>query len=86
MLHCIHIFRDVVKLPSGKSDKKAEPVKFTIKETATYVSLAKALSVDWSKSENAKKVNKMDYSYFLMRGRQWEVSIKVSSYCLKHPR
>ncbi|KAK6620443.1 hypothetical protein RUM44_006844 [Polyplax serrata] len=62
-----HYAEDVVKLPSGKSDKKAEPVKFTIKETATYVSLAKALSVDWSKSENAKKVNKMDYSYFLMR-------------------
>ena len=60
----------MTKLPSGKGDgkKKLEPVKITVKDTANFVSLSKALGVDWSKPENAKKLTKMDYSYFLMRG------------------
>lgn len=59
----------VTKLPDIKiQDKKPEPLTVTVKQTETFVPLVEALSVDWSLPENAKKISKMDYSYFLMRG------------------
>lgn len=68
-MYILNFFREVIKLPSSKPEKKSEPVKITVKETSNYVTLVKALSVDWSKPDNAKKISKMDYSYFLMRGK-----------------
>ncbi|KAL0268214.1 UNVERIFIED_CONTAM: hypothetical protein PYX00_010241 [Menopon gallinae] len=48
-------------------DKKVEPIKETVKQTENFVSLSDALSVDWTFPDLKKKLEKMDYSYFLMR-------------------
>jgi hypothetical protein len=47
---------------------KVEPEKRTEKRTATFVPLQDALDVDWSSETYAKRLPKVDSSYFLMRG------------------
>ncbi|KAJ9586338.1 hypothetical protein L9F63_020046 [Diploptera punctata] len=46
---------------------KVDPVKTTTKRTVTFVPLQDALDVEWNSEPYAKRLPKMDPSYFLMR-------------------
>jgi hypothetical protein len=47
---------------------KIEHGKRTVKHTATFVPLQDVLDIDWSSEAYAKRLAKLDSSYFLMRG------------------
>lgn len=48
---------------------KVDPVKVTVKRTATFVPLQDVFDVDWSSESYTKQLPKTDCSYFLMRGK-----------------
>ena len=47
---------------------KIEPERRTEKRTITFVPLQDVLDIDWSSEAYAKRLPKVDSSYFLMRG------------------
>jgi len=54
--------------PDAKKAKVAEePVTKTVKKAMTFVSLAEALKVDWSSELYAKRLRRMDPSFFLLQ-------------------
>ncbi|PSN57757.1 SUMO-activating enzyme subunit 1 [Blattella germanica] len=64
------IYKPIDRIPTGEPIAKVpkqEAMKVTKKHSATFVSLQDALDVDWTKKSNAKRLDKMDPSYFLMR-------------------
>lgn len=52
--------------PDAKKAKLEEQVTKTVKKAMTFVSLAEALKVDWSSELYAKRVKRMDPSFFLL--------------------
>jgi len=52
--------------PDAKKSKTEETVTKTVKKAMTFVSLAEALKVDWSSELYAKRIRRMDPSFFLM--------------------
>jgi len=53
--------------PDAKKQKTEETVKKTVKKAMSFVSMAEALKVDWSSELYAKRVKRMDPSFFLLQ-------------------
>jgi molybdopterin/thiamine biosynthesis adenylyltransferase len=53
--------------PAAKKAKPAEEETKTVKKAMTFVSLAETLKVDWSSELYAKRIKRMDPSFFLLQ-------------------
>jgi len=53
--------------PATKKQKTEETEKKTVKKAMSFVSLAEAVKVDWSSELYAKRVKRMDPSFFLLQ-------------------
>jgi ubiquitin-like 1-activating enzyme E1 A len=53
--------------PANKKQKTEEAAKKTVKKAMSFVSLAEAVKVDWSSELYAKRVKRMDPSFFLLQ-------------------
>ncbi|XP_023319960.1 SUMO-activating enzyme subunit 1 [Eurytemora carolleeae] len=53
--------------PGQKKQKLEETITKSVKKAMTFVSLAEALKVDWSSELYAKRVKRMDPSFFLLQ-------------------
>jgi len=53
--------------PAAKQAKLEEPTTKTVKKAMTFVSMAEALKVDWSSELYAKRLRRMDPSFFLLQ-------------------
>jgi len=53
--------------PAAKQAKLEEPVTKTVKKAMTFVSMDEALKVDWSSELYAKRLKRMDPSFFLLQ-------------------
>merc|ERR1712115_644099 len=53
--------------PAAKRQKTTETETKSVKKAMTFVSLAEALKVDWSSELYAKRIRRMDPSFFLLQ-------------------
>jgi len=58
---------DAAGEPAAKKAKAAEEETKTVKKAMTFVSLAETLKVDWSSELYAKRIKRMDPSFFLLQ-------------------
>ena len=55
------------ELPAKKVKQDVEPETKTVKKAMAFKSLAETLKVDWKSGLYAKRVKRMDPSYFLLQ-------------------